>query len=220
MRRLRRPWVLGPRMARVTRAQRLPHFLVRAVPEAREIARDLHRPSVRREQLERDRHLARTDARRGDEAEELLEFDGGEDAAVVAILESRSASARQRDRERREAIEILLRSRERDATPQHRIYFAIRVQEPLRFDGIDFRWSFEQRNRAVPRALDRLHATGHVRVHTIEMRGCEPVAIDVARHPDRLPLVVRTTESRRTTRARSPSRDRTRTCAHDRNAWV
>src|SRR5207302_7112364 len=96
MRRCRRPWIFGPRMAGVARAEFFAHFLVRAVPEAAEVARDLDRASVGREQLEGDRHLARPDARRFGEAEQLLQLDGGEDAAVVAVLETRASSARQR----------------------------------------------------------------------------------------------------------------------------
>src|SRR2546429_8057432 len=76
MRGLGRPWVFGPWMAGVTRAELFAHFLVRAVPEAAEVARDLDRPAVRREQLERDRHLARANSRRFGEAEQLLQFDG------------------------------------------------------------------------------------------------------------------------------------------------
>src|SRR3954447_6080771 len=72
MRRGGRPRILGPRMFRVAAAQLLAHLLVRAVPEAAEVLRDLDGTSAGREQRERDWRAMRSDARRLGEAEELL----------------------------------------------------------------------------------------------------------------------------------------------------
>src|SRR6185295_14022135 len=113
--------------------------------------------SIRREELERDGRLSRTDARRFGESEKLLQFDGGDDAAVVAVVEACGASARQRDRERREAVDVFLAAGECDAALKQGIDSAIRVDEFLRFDRIGFRWALEEQDRAVPRALRRFH---------------------------------------------------------------
>ena len=71
---VRGPRILRPRMLRVAAAQFLPHLRVGAIPEAAQIARDLHRPAVRREQREQHRLAARADARRLREAEQLLQL--------------------------------------------------------------------------------------------------------------------------------------------------
>src|SRR3954471_18937228 len=102
----RRPRVLRPRMLCVAAAQFLAHLLVRAVPEAAQVLCDLDGTSARREQRERDRRAMRSDARRLGEAEELLKFGRGDDGAVVAIVEFRTATARERNRERRELVEF------------------------------------------------------------------------------------------------------------------
>ena len=62
--RRRRPRILGPRVLRIASAQFLADLRVRAIPEAPQVARHLHRTAVRREQLQQDRLAARADARR------------------------------------------------------------------------------------------------------------------------------------------------------------
>src|SRR5207253_3218174 len=99
----------------------LPHFRIGVVPEAAQVARDLHGTSVRREQLERDGSLLRTEARRLGEAEQLLQFHGGEDRAVVAIVELRVASRGEGNGQWREPVEVAIAARERDAALRERI---------------------------------------------------------------------------------------------------
>ena len=51
--------IVGPVVLRVAALQLLLHLVVAARPEAREVARHLHRPARRRQQFERDRHACR-----------------------------------------------------------------------------------------------------------------------------------------------------------------
>src|SRR3954451_6478505 len=152
VRRHRRPRVLRPWMPRILSPQLLPHLLIRAVPEAAEVARDLHRPPRRREQLERDGGAV--DARRVGEAEELLQLDGGDDRAVVAVVELRAAAGRKVER-CRAGDGLALPLRRRDAA-----------------DGL-----LVQDDRAVHRALDDLAAA----LHRLAVRRREPLALDRAR---------------------------------------
>jgi len=82
-------------MPRIARAQLLPHLLVRAVPEAAEVARDLHRAAGRESSSKVTGGTV--DARRVGQAEQLLQLDRGHDRAVVAVVELRGAPARQRE---------------------------------------------------------------------------------------------------------------------------
>ena len=92
-RRRRGPRILRPRMLRVAAAQLLPHLRIRAIPEAAQIARELDRPAVRREQREDDGFALTADARRLGQAEQLLQLHRRRHAAVVVVLE-RDASVR------------------------------------------------------------------------------------------------------------------------------
>src|SRR4051812_33508873 len=103
----RGPRILGPRMLRVAATEFLAHLLVRAVPEAAQILRDLDGTSARRQQSERDRRWVRANARRLDEDVQLLQFGGCDDGAVVAIVEFRAASARERNRQGRELVQAV-----------------------------------------------------------------------------------------------------------------
>jgi hypothetical protein len=83
----------------IPRAKLLPHLRIASLPEAPQIVRDLHGPSRRREELERDGHPGATDARAVGEAEQFLQLDGRRDATAVAIFEwNRAATGHGDDR--------------------------------------------------------------------------------------------------------------------------
>src|SRR5260221_14290405 len=92
-------------MLGVAPAQLLSPLRIRAIPEAAQIARHLHRPAVRREQRQHDGFALTTDARRLREAEELLQLDRDRDAAVLVVFERMAPTARDRERLRRVALE-------------------------------------------------------------------------------------------------------------------
>src|SRR5262245_5041100 len=71
--------VLRPVVLRIAAAELAPDLGVRRAPEAREVVGHLHRTLVRREELDHERHPPTAQARRGAEAEELLDAcrDGG-----------------------------------------------------------------------------------------------------------------------------------------------
>src|SRR5205085_12409162 len=100
----------------------------------------------------------------------------------LAVIESRRAAARQRNLQRREAIEIFFGSGEVDALLPNGIDAPIRIDQALRFDWIDVSRSLEEENRAVPRAFDRFHVIVRERVDAIEMRRRQPIAIDETGH--------------------------------------
>src|SRR5437660_785355 len=81
----------------ISRAELLAHFWIGAIPEAAQIARDLHRTSVRREQRQDDGLAARTDTRRFREAEELLQLHRRRNGPVGVVLESVPPAARNRE---------------------------------------------------------------------------------------------------------------------------
>ena len=75
----------------------------------------LNRTAVRREELEGHGRPPGADPRSDPKAEELLNSDGGDDAAVVAILEAGASAARQRDVGRRASSSARLASADRRA---------------------------------------------------------------------------------------------------------
>src|SRR5262249_57950576 len=75
------------------------------IPEAAEIARELHRPSVRREERDAQWFAARTDTRRVCQSEQFLQLDRSRDAAIVFVLEADVAPARNAEGLRRISID-------------------------------------------------------------------------------------------------------------------
>jgi len=63
----------------IASAQFLAHLLIRAVPEAAKILSDLDGAAGWGEEGEGDRYSPRSEARRLGEAEQLLQFGGGDD---------------------------------------------------------------------------------------------------------------------------------------------
>src|SRR2546425_10079417 len=104
-RRRRLPWIFGPRMLWVTAAQLLSHLRICSIPEAAQIARELNRAAVRREEREQHRLASRTDAWRLAETEQFLQLDRCRHAAILAVLEPNRPAARYGDCLRRVASE-------------------------------------------------------------------------------------------------------------------
>src|SRR6202007_904742 len=123
-----------------------------AVPEAAQIARDLHGAAGGREQLERQRRAVY--ARRVGEGEELLAVAGGDDGAVVAVVELRVAAGGEREL-RGAGQHLALALRRGDAADR------LLVQD----------------DRAVHGAFDDFVAV----LHGLAMRRREPLALDRAR---------------------------------------
>src|SRR4051794_25248055 len=90
----------------ITPAQFLAHLFVCAVPEAAKVIGDLDGAAAGGEECEGDWGAAGAEAGGFGEAEELLQFGGGDYGAVVAVLQTGTASARQWDRHRRKLVEF------------------------------------------------------------------------------------------------------------------
>src|SRR5204862_7850872 len=84
--------ILGPPVLRVPAPELLADFGIAARPEAPQVARHLHRPTVRRQQFEGQRRPAPAETRRVDDAEQFLELHRDKHAAL-AVLDGRSAAA-------------------------------------------------------------------------------------------------------------------------------
>src|SRR5438067_3695978 len=100
------PRILRPWMLRVATLQFLSDLRIGPVPEAAQIAGDLDRPSVRREQREHDRFAPPADARRVGEAEQLLQLHRRGNGSIVVVVESRVAAARHGDGLRSVAFDL------------------------------------------------------------------------------------------------------------------
>src|SRR5690606_12196247 len=97
--------ILGPVVLRVASPEILAHVAIRTAPEACEIARHLHRPLRRRQQLERDRHAAARDARAFVEPEHFLQPHGHDGRVLVAIVDADVGAARDGEPSGRELVE-------------------------------------------------------------------------------------------------------------------
>ena len=98
--------IFRPRVLRVASPQLLPHLGVRPLPEAPQVARGLHRPSVGSEQLQRQRLLSRADTWSLGQAEELLQLHRRHHRSILLILQPGRAAAGKVDALRRGEVPI------------------------------------------------------------------------------------------------------------------
>src|SRR5690606_19244007 len=96
--------VLGPRVLGVPAHELAAELRIVALPEAREILRDLDRALVRREQVEDEGHPAAGDGGAARQAEEVLEARRDPRRTIELVMDGHAA-ARELDVHRRHAIE-------------------------------------------------------------------------------------------------------------------
>src|SRR5579863_5811834 len=87
--------IFGPSVLRIAPAQLLANLGIAAAPESLQVARDLYRPSRRRQQHQRDRDRAATDSGRLPDAEGILESQREARRLGIRIVHTASPPARQ-----------------------------------------------------------------------------------------------------------------------------
>lgn len=105
MRRRGVPRIVRPRVLRVSPAKFLPHFGIRPVPEAPEVAGQLHGPAVGCQERQQDRFVRRSDSRCFCKAAQLLQFRCRGDGAVLSVLEPNVPTTRNSEEDRRVPLE-------------------------------------------------------------------------------------------------------------------
>ena len=69
------PWVVWPRMLRISSAELFPHLRIRSIPEAAQIARQLNRLAIGRKERKQNGLAPRSNAGRLRQTEQLLQLD-------------------------------------------------------------------------------------------------------------------------------------------------
>ena len=103
---LRLEGILRPVMFRIPAPHVLAHFGVRPPPEACQVARHLHGPLCRREQLEGHGYSAAADPWRRVEAEDLLQAHGYRRRALVRVIDVYARAARHGNMGRGQRVEF------------------------------------------------------------------------------------------------------------------